>query len=318
MKSTQIDAVSICYALKKILSGQPYSGIIKGVYKQTVNIGFEHFFVTVTDVEQKNLPYGIICQLNGIDLLAILCRNDIAEIDSDSLRFKNEQFEISLQSAAIWNPEFMMQIQADYVPIVQQNIDRILQFINRKKISDGLVPLFRFISNLINVDSNDIEYPSALVKKAYTSLKLINKSIRNFDDDLLIKASIQMTGLGIGLTPSGDDVLAGLFATLIITTRSNFRNWLINILERLLPQIEGLTNDISINYLDSIKKGYFPERFSSLIAAIITAESDSDLQPALQAMLRWGQTSGYEIVLGMIIGCLLTIEDLEGSFEKSP
>jgi hypothetical protein len=116
---------------------------------------------------------------------------------------------------------------------------------------------------------------------------------------------MQLVGLGIGLTPSGDDILAGLLATLIITSKVEYRNWLMGLMEKLLPRIEGLTNEISINYLKAVSEGYFPERVSNLIAAMITAKSFADVQPALQEMLEWGHTSGYEITLGMVIGLLL-------------
>ena len=223
-------------------------------------------------------------------------------------------FEISLKSAAIWNPEFYMPIQAGDVPIIQQNIDQLLQHIARMKNVDGLVPLFRFIPNLINSELYPGGDPTALYQKAYDALRSAIKAIRIFNEDLLNTGFKQLTGLGIGLTPSGDDVLAGLFATLIITSNAAHKKWFMDNLGNLLPQIAGLTNDVSLNYHKAISQGYFPERFSSLILAMITSESFADVQPALQDMLQWGHTSGYEVILGMAIGFLLSIENQQRPF----
>ena len=49
---------------------------------------------------------------------------------------------------------------------------------------------------------------------------------------------------------------------------------------------------------------------------MITAKSFADVQPALQDMLQWGHTSGYEMILGMVIGFLLSIENLEEPFKS--
>ena len=154
-------------------------------------------------------------------------------------------------------------------------------------------------------------------KKLLRRLLSIISAIRDTDARMLHEGSIQLVGLGIGLTPSGDDILAGLFAALIITSKAAYGNWLLETLEKLLPQIEGLTNDISINYFKGVSQGYFPERVSNLISAMITSKSFAAVQPALQDMLNWGHTSGYEITLGMVIGLLLSVENLDKPFKRN-
>ena len=315
MNEHRINAVSISSALIKILSGQSYRGTIAGVYARSGNFSFENILVTVSDVSQKNLPYGILCDLSEIDLQGVLRSDDAAEINSERLTVRDRLFEISLRSASIWDPEFYMPIQASDVPIIQKNIDQLVQHIVHLNNPDGLVPLFRFIPNLMNSEVYPGDNSSALSQTAYDALRSIITAIRNTDERLLNEGSMQLTGLGIGLTPSGDDILAGLFAALIITSKVEYRNWLMELLGKLLPRIEGLTNDISINYLKAVSQGYFPERVSNLISAMITAKSFADVQPALQDMLQWGHTSGYEITLGMVIGFLLSIENLEEPFK---
>ena len=311
MNEHRIDAVSISSALMKILSGQRYRGTIAGVYIRAVNFSFGNFLVTVSDVSQKNLPYGILCDLSEIDLQGDLRNGDAAEIDSERLYLRDRLFEISLKPASIWDPEFYMTIHADDVPVIEKNIDQLIQQIVDEQNIDGLVPLFRFIPDLMNSQHYPGDDSSALHQKAYDSLRSIITAIRNFDEDRINKDFLLLTGLGIGLTPSGDDILAGLFAALIITSKAAHKKWFMDNLGRLLPRIEGLTNDVSLNYHKAISQGYFPERFSSLISAMITARRFTEVQPALQDMLQWGHTSGYEITLGMVIGFLLSIEKLE-------
>ena len=316
MNNHRINAVSISSALVKVLSGKNYRGTVAGVYTRSGNFSFGDFLVTVSDVSQKNLPYGILCDLSEIDLQGILRSDDAAEIDSERLVVRERDFEISLRSASIWDPGFYLPIKASDVPIIQQNIHQLIQHIVHLNNPDGLVPLFRFIPNLMKPEAYPGDSPSQLSLTAYGALRSIITAIRNTNERSLNEGCMQLVGLGIGLTPSGDDILAGLFATLIITSKVEYRNWLMEILEKLLPRIEGLTNEISINYLKAISQGYFPERVSSLISAMITAKSFADVQPALQEMLEWGHTSGYEITLGMVIGLLLSVENLDKPFKS--
>ena len=165
----------------------------------------------------------------------------------------------------------------------------------------------------MNSDACDIDGSSILVEKACNSLRLIIKSIRNLDEDLLTREFKLLTGLGIGLTPSGDDVLMGLMATMIITSQAVQKKWCINILDKILPQIKELTNDVSFSFHKAISQGYYPERFSNLISIIISAKNPDAVLPAFEDMLKWGHASGYEIILGIIIGFSLSIENLEDS-----
>lgn len=311
MTNYKINAVSISSVLKNILLVQRYQGTIVGVYERAVNIDIGPFLTTIIDLKQKNLPYGILCDFSEIDPQILLQCGDSVEIDSDGLHVNNRSFDIALTSASIWSPEFYMPIKVVDVPQIQKNIDLIYHQIIHENNPDGLVPLFKYLPNLMNSGTDVIGDSSILIKKSYEPLQVIIKAIRNSDEGLLITEYKHLTGLGIGLTPSGDDILTGLFATLIITSRRSYANWLMGLLEKILPQIKGLTNDISLSYHKAISQGYYPERFSNLIAATITGKSNADVQPILQDMLKWGQTSGYEITLGIIIGFLLSIENLE-------
>ena len=315
MKTYKINAVSISSALVKNLSGKSYRGTVAGVYARAVNFSFGNILVTASDVSQKNLPYGILCDLSEIDLQGVLRSEDAAEINSKRLYVKGRLFEITFGSAAIWAPEFYMLIQAIDVPILQNNISQLVQHIDLLNNPDGLVPLFRVIPDLMNSKNYPGDNASALTQKAYDALRSIITAIRNTDERLLNEGSMQLIGLGIGLTPSGDDILAGLFAALMITSDTASRKWLMQFFGKLLPRIIRLTNDVSINFLKAVSQGYFPERVSCLISAMISAKSFTDVQPALQDMLQWGHTSGYEITLGMVIGFFLSIENLEKPFK---
>jgi hypothetical protein len=310
MKDYRFNAVSISSILKGNLPAQGIQGSIAGVYKRAANIEIGGYLITIADVSQRNLPYGILCDFSGIDLQAVLQAGDEAEINSEKLSVQKRFFEITFRSASIWQPEFYMPIIGEDIDSIQKNIDYLKLQIIQENSPDGLIPLFNYLPSIMNYSPSEKISSSFLIQKAYGSLRETIEAIRNGNEGMLIENFKQLTGLGPGLTPSGDDILMGLFATLGMTSKAPYRNWVMAFLDKILPQIKGLTTAVSFNTMKAASQGFYPERVSNLISKIITCKKTADIQPALQEMLQWGETSGYEIILGIIIGFSLAIERL--------
>ncbi|MCD6579165.1 DUF2877 domain-containing protein [bacterium] len=135
------------------------------------------------------------------------------------------------------------------------------------------------------------------------------KSIRKGMDDLIKSGFINgrpLTGIGMGLTPTGDDLLNGtLLAFSIFAIITNTET--LKIRKPLYESI-GSTNIISRTFLYYSYLGRFYEKFKELI----TAMSNGDrLNEAFYKYLDIGETSGADILTGFIIAMekLLDLED---------
>ena len=105
----------------------------------------------------------------------------------------------------------------------------------------------------------------------------------------------KLLGLGLGLTPSADDVLLGML-WIFRTLPSQCPESAAEFRERIARQCEQRTNQISAAYLKAIIAGAPFERMESVFRGLCGAEP-LDIQQVTQI----GSSSGSEMLLGMLI-----------------
>jgi len=110
----------------------------------------------------------------------------------------------------------------------------------------------------------------------------------------LRQGTIQLTGLGSGLTPAGDDFLVGvmLWAWLAHPTPRSFCRVIV---EAAAPR----TTTLSAAFLRAAARGECDAAWHQLLAVLGTA-SDGELTPAIQGVLAHGATSGADTLAGFL------------------
>jgi hypothetical protein len=306
----RINAASISTRIKEIFPNERYFGKVEGVYTKAANFSFGSYLITAADTAQENLPYGILCDFSKIELKQVLHSDDPAEIDAQSLRIGIGSFEIAFRGVTEWSPEFRLTIEKKDIPCILANAGTIEQEFKQNKPMEGLGSLIKYIPQIMgNVPANENQF-SILEHTAFIALRIVIDAMRTRDENTLESAIKSLIGLGIGLTPSGDDVLAGLFGTLLITMKESDRSWIENDFQKTIKHISGLTTDVSLSTLTAASEGYYAERFSSLVAAIIRSKDPKEIDTPLKELLRWGSSSGGDTLLGMLIGFNLAVERL--------
>lgn len=117
-----------------------------------------------------------------------------------------------------------------------------------------------------------------------------------FDSDAL-HASLGLLGAGPGLTPSGDDVLAGAMLALQRFQRSDAVKDLWEILE---PSLTVSTNPISAAHLEQAAKGRCGEVMDDLLNTIFQSQ-DVDGSTLVAALDSMGCTSGWDTLGGAVM-----------------
>lgn len=117
-------------------------------------------------------------------------------------------------------------------------------------------------------------------------------------------ASTKLAGLGVGLTPAGDDFLVGMMHGLYATrTELNALTLSLNIAEAAIPR----TNSLSAAWLEAAARGEAGEPWHELLSAI-QAKDESQFEAAVLRILPTGHTSGAD-ALG---GFLAVLEGFQG------
>lgn len=119
-----------------------------------------------------------------------------------------------------------------------------------------------------------------------------------------IRSSVSsLVGLGAGLTPSGDDLLAGF----VSAVRARFcgepdaGRELLGALCLAIEENLGSTGEISASLLRSMIQGHGPEPLLDLADAI-AADRESEALQALEDLCYLGHSSGADIATGFLFG----------------
>lgn len=114
------------------------------------------------------------------------------------------------------------------------------------------------------------------------------------------RESASLIGLGIGLTPSGDDfncgMLAALFSLGALPAASALRKELIR---AVLPAADG-TNDISREFLLRACAGEFSQAVRALLECLAGFAPAAALPEAAAALLALGHSSGLDTLNGIV------------------
>jgi hypothetical protein len=107
----------------------------------------------------------------------------------------------------------------------------------------------------------------------------------------------RLIGLGPGLTPSGDDFLAGVLVALSILDRSALRD---SLWQAVQPLVAALTTDISGAHLTAAAAGFGSAALHDLLNAV-SAGDTSSIRGHLEAVAGIGHTSGFDGLAGAVI-----------------
>jgi hypothetical protein len=110
-------------------------------------------------------------------------------------------------------------------------------------------------------------------------------------------AAADLVGLGVGLTPSGDDLLVGLLAGLEVVDDPARRHIAGAVVEHAMER----TSLISASALSQAARGRYAERLHDVLAAIVAGEG-MGIEGSIEAAMRYGATSGADTLVGLFIG----------------
>lgn len=218
-----------------------------------------------------NGPFNVLVDTNILFSKDIYVESQVTVLDSQ-LRVGN--LIVNITGAELWNscPDWVQLYRSREIILNQlqsldlQNVDHAAGFANvtRSYFNTGI--------------------PSLLSK--------FSSALANADFSTAKSTATKLAGLGVGLTPSGDDFIVGaLYAVWIIHSRE-----VASVLAREIAKIAmPLTTSLSAAWLRSAGKGeagiLWHEFFEALIA-------EDDLQIPFENLLTVGETSGADALSG--------------------
>ncbi len=215
---------------------------------------------------------------------------------------------ISMRDAKLYEPE------KDFLPSlrssseIRANLAIVARMATRRGRHEGLGGL---IELLISTGTK-MKHPKGLnsfSRLALPKVRFLLRTIRSGRTSDLGMEVRDLVGLGPGLTPSTDDMLAGLMATLALIAHNLGGNGkrVQTINGRIVRNARKRTTTLSQEYLTHAGMGETNEHFLELIKKILTGRPE-EVKDATQAVLKVGETSGTDTVLGILLGFQLSLD----------
>ncbi len=233
----------------------------------------------------------------------------LVQISPGLITILEANLTISTQGATIWQPETAS-------PVIFQHAECLIRIKNfaqeahQHKQGAGLsgllpsllsAPFVGFPSNQHTQDVWD------------TDIQTIRQGLFRFDVPATIKITENILGRGAGLTPSGDDFLIGLLLAL--------NRWeavfgpndqLQNLNEKIISVAYTKTTTLSANLIECAARGLADERLINALDYLMTGANAAE--NTLSELLNWGNSSGVDALVGMIVAVLSRLSQPRSSF----
>lgn len=299
-------AISLGTPVLDLLIQKPWI-LVHSVFQKVINVSVnDDMIITIAKPEQRNLPYGILCDFQDLDL-----RNEVEVgqnvlINHNQLLMSGGKFVIDFSRAVHWIPHFQKHILESSFEGIHERLEWYKKFAQNKSTGKGLTPLVFMIDELFADQS--LNTSNQLIKRAEKGIKTVIKGVRDSNLKGIVNGGLELIGLGPGLTPSGDDVLVSLLLSSLVTSPEPNQFVAKEALSQFAKLSRNLTTSLSSFQYYVAAQGYLSERYIEILDSILNPSEEKVMIQKGTQMISYGETSGMEILLGVLLGLSLSLE----------
>jgi hypothetical protein len=211
--------------------------------------------------------------------------------------------EINLADAKIWKPPTQVG-----KPLVPNEIARNLNLARQTAVggtrAEGLGQLLGHVDAIARGEMPAAHGLNDVAKKALPQIVNLVNAVGLGEISGVEIAAQNLVGLGPGLTPSVDDMLAGFMGTLWWASHSVNRG--VDLVEKINQTITGQTGGttmLSRQLLQHAARGKMNERAGELLQALLGGErSPSEIEQLVERVMGIGESSGIDMMVGLLLG----------------
>lgn len=189
-----------------------------------------------------------------------------------------------------WNPVIEGRLNKEQMRLA---LPQIREIVMRYSVLGG------FSDSVFRNKNPEDDLMSKILREKTTML--LDVSVRPGKMEELSRIAGEMIGLGVGLTPSGDDFVTGLLFGFLTGTFPFDEEEREEFLELVREQAK-YTNDISRQYLLCACEGEFGENYHQLLRLCKTGNS---ILECLEQIIQTGHTSGLDTLNGIAAGWMI-------------
>jgi hypothetical protein len=220
-------------------------------------------------------------------------------IVKDEAIWVGESERLSFAHAQVYRPSRIFNRNVLALDDIRRNVTRARDLIQSEGRLDGLGVLLPLIGGSPPVTSSNT---SPFMSTALRSATRLVSALGSRDTREISRAGEGLLGLGIGLTPSGDDLLCGVCVALVLGSENGLK--IPGGFQPVFAKIAhagGRTTRLSQEYLEQASRGKANEKVTDFVSAVYTS-NENDVVRSLSVLLAMGETSGTDTALGVILG----------------
>ena len=195
---------------------------------------------------------------------------------------------IDLSQAEVWDPMFPR------VSIPAIAWSHLRESLTHGAINDGI-----FVSR--GTPGDESGYESAVTARAQQAEEYLLAGLHAGRESDIERGTELLAGLGVGLTPAGDDFLLGFMTRIWLEPALLPPDWTVpDLCQRIAQTAGSRTTRLSRTWLDYAARGQFAEPWHNLALALAMPDQN-DIQHAADRILSTGATSGRDAMAGLLM-----------------
>jgi uncharacterized protein DUF2877 len=293
----QVDAISMSWRVARAVRQEGWSGEVLAVHPRSCYItGEDADIFAVVQQPLGNGPFSLVIPPLSGDPLAGLTEGS-SVTSTGSYLTVGDGLVVGLAQALLWDPKAYPALGA-HPEALSRCLAGVYQAATTRSPEQSLARL------LPHLHEEDLPQPLAAVghfPRSHALIAGLTDSLARRNRRSLKVVTSSLAGLGPGLTPAGDDFLAGVLLALALTQEHRADADLAEIAGLLLETAAPRTHEISAAYLRAAHAGETSEQWHALIRTL-SAGNTAEAAAAAETVMRFGETSGADMLAGFLVG----------------
>jgi len=268
--------------------------------------------ISIVREEVGSGPINIVTDLprgRSMAELGVKKNDEVLRKDGEILIGGKKAVLISIQHARLYRTEKDFPTKPRSISEISANVAAVTRTAARRGHHQGLGSL---IPLLVPSGIEKTKGPAALNSFSRLALPRVRSLLSKIGEGRIseLGAEVQnLAGLGPGLTPSSDDMLSGLMASLVLIAHNlkGDAEMVRRVNRKIALSARKRTTMLSEEYLSQAASGETNEHFQELIKKMLTAPPNEAKRSA-ELVLKVGETSGTDTVLGILLGFRLSLD----------
>ena len=281
---------------------QKSHGSIHSCYRGAINVQTETGLVCVVPRAAGRGPLNINIDAGALTGAGNLASGSPVAMSAQGLAFQNGLC-VSLSNVEVYEPTGRFEGALLRPRAIERNITLARRTALLMGHLEGVGELLEAIGG--GRGAAPLRSPFSLA--ALPHVKSLLRAIRARNVVAAEEATKELVGLGIGLTPSADDMLSGIMVSLVLGSLNGIGGDIGGVVSGIGRACRGRTSALSQEFLFQAASGRANERVTCLVERICTGGA-GEVRDAVLDAVKIGETSGTDMVVGVILGVKAALE----------